>query len=109
MADGKSLCRLPQHSKALVSYFFGKEVLCRLQEIDRRKRTLPYTFVEADGSASVVAPRLRGPERPVYQPRDQVFWYTTLLDIELYNFLLTKIGVHEIYYNASGDTTCSSG
>src|SRR3954471_5089646 len=56
-----------------------------------------------------VAPRLRGPERPVYQPRDQVFWHTALLDIELNNFLLTKIGVHEIYYNASGGTTCSSG
>src|SRR4051812_8313481 len=60
-------------------------------------------------SSSPVAPRLRGPERPVYQPRDQVFWHTALLDIELTNFLLTKIGVHEIYYNASGGTTCSSG
>src|SRR3954463_9692504 len=44
-----------------------------------------------------VTPRLRGPERPVYQPRDQVFWHTALLDIELNIFLLTKIGVHEIY------------
>src|SRR3954464_14678601 len=43
----------------------------------------------------VVAPQLRGPECPVYQPRDQVFWHTALLDIELNNFLLTKIGVHE--------------
>ena len=33
-----------------------------------------------------VAPRLRGPERPVYQPRDQVFWHTALLDIELNRF-----------------------
>src|SRR3954471_20731621 len=56
-----------------------------------------------------VAPRFRGPERPVHQPRDQVFWHTSLLDIELNNFLLTKIGVHEVYYNASEDTACSSG
>ena len=34
----------------------------------------------------VVAPRLRGPECPVHQPRDQVFWSTTLLDIELNSF-----------------------
>ena len=52
--------------------------------------------------------RLRGPERPVYQPRDHVFWYTALPDIELNSFLLTKIGVHEVYYNDSGDTACSS-
>ena len=58
---------------------------------------------------NVVAPPLRGPERPVHQPRDQVFWNTALLDIELNNFLLPTIGVHEVYYNASGDTTCSSG
>ena len=56
-----------------------------------------------------VAPRLRGPEHPVYQRRDQVFWHTALLDIELNSFLLMKIGVHEVYYNASGDTACSSG
>src|ERR1041385_5508601 len=35
-----------------------------------------------------VAPRLRAPERPMLQPRDQVFWNTALLDIELNNFLL---------------------
>ena len=49
-----------------------------------------------------LAPRLRGPERPVLQPRDQVFWNTTLLDIELNNFLLPTIRLQEVYYNASG-------
>ena len=39
-----------------------------------------------------VAPRLRGPERPVYQPRDQVFWYTALLDIELNNIIIEDRG-----------------
>ena len=67
-----------------------------------------YEWVMVPSLWVSVAPRLRGPERPVYQPRDQVFWYTALLDIELNNFLLTEIGVHEIYYNASGDTSCSS-
>jgi len=41
MADGKALCRLPLHGKAPVSHFFGKEVLCRLREIDGRQRSLP--------------------------------------------------------------------
>src|SRR3954470_6129789 len=58
---------------------------------------------------TTVAPRLRGPERPVHQPRDQVFWSTALIDIELNSFLLTNMRVHEVYYNASRDTSCSSG
>src|SRR4051812_40170296 len=38
-----------------------------------------------------------------------VFWSTALIDIELNSFLLSNIRVHEVYYNASGDTACSSG
>src|SRR3954469_15443692 len=41
--------------------------------------------------APSVAPRLRGSERPVHQPRDQVFWSTAHIDIELKSFLLPKI------------------
>src|SRR4051812_19125573 len=48
------------------------------------------------------------PERPVLHPRDEVFWNTTLLDKELNNFLLPKIWVQGVYYNASGARRRSS-
>ena len=54
-----------------------------------------------------VAPQLRGPESPVLQPKDQVFWNTKLLDIELNGFLLPQIGVHGVYYHASRGQACS--
>ena len=37
---------------------------------------------------SAVAPRLRAPECPMFQPRDQVFWNMAQLDTELNNILL---------------------
>ena len=55
LADGKALCRLPPHGKAPVSHFFGKEVPCRLQEIDGRQTTLSCVFAQADGRAGVTA------------------------------------------------------
>src|SRR3954464_5008395 len=69
---------------------FGRET--SLVNIMGPRSILPPLFT--------VAPWLRGPERPVIQPRDQVFWNTALLDIELNNFLLPQIRVHGVYYNA---------
>src|SRR3954468_15886318 len=45
------------------------------------------SYSQSCSDTKPVTPRLRGPERPVYQPIDQVFWHTALLDIELNNIL----------------------